>query len=249
MIQSSIENSQPEQVMNSEQKADILPSAQVTPMQCYAPFSGSPSSELYNMDCVEGMKHYPDKYFDLAIVDPPYGIGFDGSRESTSSHGGRKAYEFKGWDDERPPYEYFIELWRVSKNQIIWGANYFAEFLPPSMGWIFWDKGQRICNSDGELAYTSFKRALRVVEANRCKIQEHGGAIHPTQKPVYVYDWILLNYAKPGQRILDTHVGSGSSRIACYLNGFDFVGFEIDEDYCEASEKRFRNAIKQQGLF
>lgn len=216
---------------------------------CYAPFSGSPLSELYNMDCVAGMKHYPDKYFDLAIVDPPYGIGFDGSRESTSSHGGRKAYEFKGWDDERPPYEYFIELWRVSKNQIIWGANYFAEFLPPSMGWIFWDKGQRICNSDGELAYTSFKRALRVVEANRCKIQEHGGAIHPTQKPVYVYDWILLNYAKPGQRILDTHVGSGSSRIACYLNGFDFVGFEIDEDYCQSSEKRFRNAIKQQRLF
>jgi site-specific DNA-methyltransferase (adenine-specific) len=236
------------------QKLGELPSAQVLPNPCCVqPFSVRTDavSELYNMDCVEGMKHYPDNYFDLAICDPPYGMNVENStsRESTSKHGGRKAYEFKGWDKDRPPYEYFIELFRVSKNQIIWGANYFAEHLPPSMGWIFWDKGQRICNSDGELAYTSFNKALRVVEANRCKIIEYGGAIHPTQKPYYLYAWILNNYAQKGQRILDTHVGSGSSRIACHHKGFDFVGFEIDLEYCEKSEKRFVDAISQQRLF
>jgi len=207
-------------------------------------------SEVFLMDCMLGMKEYPDKYFDLAVVDPPYGIGFDGSRESTSSHGGRKAYEFKGWDANSPTKEYWQELFRVSVNQVIWGANYFTEFLPPSMGWIFWDKGQRICNSDGELAFTSYDRALRVVDANRVKIQEHGGAIHPTQKPVYVYDWIYLTYLPEGGKVIDTHLGSGSNRIAADKAGnIDFTGYELDKDYYEAQEKRWKNYKAQLTMF
>jgi len=202
-------------------------------------------SEVTNEDCMEGMARYPDKYFDLAIVDPPYGIGVDGQKPSTSRHGGRKEYEFKGWDSQAPDNKYFQELFRVSKNQIIWGANYFTQYLPASMGWIFWDKGQRICNSDGELAFTSFQQALRVVEYNRVKIAMHGGAIHPTQKPVALYKWLLSNYAKQGDKIIDTHLGSGSSRIAAYEMGFDFTAFELDAEYFEAQEKRYKAHIAQ----
>jgi site-specific DNA-methyltransferase (adenine-specific) len=206
-------------------------------------------NEVFNKDCIEGIKQYPDNYFELAIVDPPYGIGYDGQRESTSKHGGRKSYEFKGWDNKIPDQIYFKELFRVSKNQIIWGANYFTKYLPSSMGWIFWDKGQRICNSDGELAFSSFNKALRVVEYNRVEIAKNGGAIHPTQKPVKLYKWLLTNYAKEGDKILDTHLGSGSSRIAAYDLGFEFTGFELDKDYFEASEKRFQQHIAQLTLF
>lgn len=252
MIHSSIENSQPEQVMNSEREADILSSAQVLPMQCYAPFSGSPSSELYNMDCVAGMKHYPDKYFDLAIVDPPYGLDVAnmnmgvGKGKRCSKLQNRK-WKPKDWDIGVPNEEYFIELWRVSKERIIWGGNYFD--LPPTQGFIVWDKkiDEQLSFSQVEYAWTSFQRAAKIVSRSVYLIEDD--KIHPTQKPVKLYEWILSKYAEKGQRILDTHVGSGSSRIACYLNGFDFVGFEIDEDYCKSSEKRFRNAIKQQRLF
>lgn len=198
-------------------------------------------------DCMHpeyGLPSYPDKYFDLAIVDPPYGIWVDGQKESTSSHGGRRAIEFKGWDSSRPNAEYFKQLFRVSRHQIIWGGNYFTEFLPPSMGWIFWDKGQRICNSDGEIAFTSFQRALRVAELNRAHIQYHGGGFHPTQKPVKLYRWLLENYAKPGQMILDTHVGSASSLIACESMGFDYVGFELDPDYYAAAKNRMSKGIQ-----
>jgi site-specific DNA-methyltransferase (adenine-specific) len=207
-----------------------------------------PVSEVYNQDCLEGMKQYPDKFFDLAICDPPYGIGYDGVRKSTGSHGGRKAHAFKGWDEMTPDENYFSELFRVSKDQIIWGANYMTKYLPSSMGWIFWDKGQRICNSDGELAYTSFERALRVAEYNRVELQLEG-TIHPTQKPIKLYKWLLKNYAKEGDKILDTHLGSQSSRIAAYDMGFHFTGFEIDKDYFEAGNKRFENFKKQLKLF
>jgi site-specific DNA-methyltransferase (adenine-specific) len=200
------------------------------------------------MDCMEGMKQYPDKYFDLAIVDPPYGIGKDGMRRSTSSHGGRKAHAYKGWDEMTPDENYFSELFRVSKDQIIWGANYMTKHLPASMGWIFWDKGQRIDNSDGELAYSSFERALRVAEYNRVELQLEG-TIHPTQKPIKLYKWILANYAKPGDKILDTHLGSQSSRIAAHDMGFDFTGYEIDPDYFAAGNKRFEDYKKQLKLF
>ena len=204
---------------------------------------------VYNEDCVEGMKRFADNYFDLAIVDPPYGIGCDGQIKSTSKHGGRRSKEFKGWDNETPKKEYWDQLFRVSKNQIVWGANYFTEYLPSSMGWIFWDKGQRICNSDGELAFSSFQRALRVYTLNRVHILEYGDTNHPTQKPVRLYRWILQNYAKDGDKILDTHVGSGSSRIACSKEKFDYIGFEIDKDYFDAQEKRYAEYKSQLMLF
>lgn len=189
-----------------------------------------------------------DNAYELAIVDPPYGIGRDGSVRTTSRHGGRKAHAFKGWDSSTPTAEYFNELFRVSRNQIIWGANYFTEFLPASMGWIFWDKGQRICNSDGELAFSSFDKALRAVEYNRVELLLEG-TIHPTQKPIKLYKWLLTNYAKPGDKILDTHLGSGSSRIACYDLGFDFTGYELDADYFQAQEERFARHTAQERLF
>lgn len=206
-----------------------------------------PKIELLHIDCMEYMAGLPDKAFDLAIVDPPYGIGRDGAKRTTSKHGGRKSHDFKGWDKKTPDATFFNELRRVSKNQIIWGANYFSEFLPPSMGWIFWDKGQRICNSDGELAFTSFGRALRVVEYNRVELLLEG-TIHPTQKPVALYKWLLHNYAKPGDRILDTHGGSRSLAIACHQMGFDHVSCELDKDYHEASVKRFKEQTKQLSL-
>ena len=208
-----------------------------------------PFSEVFNEDCIQVMKRYPDKFFDLAVVDPPYGIGYDGQRKSTSKHGGRRAKEFKGWDNQTPEQDYWDELFRVSKNQIVWGANYFTEYLPPSMGWIFWDKGQRICNSDGELAFSSFQRALRVYEVNRVHITQHGDTQHPTQKPVKLYDWIFTNYASDGNLILDTHLGSGSSRIAAHKAGLSFVGCEIDKDYFDAQEKRFKEFVSQLRLF
>lgn len=208
----------------------------------------TPVSIATNEDCMEMMSRYPDKFFELAIVDPPYGIGRDGSVRTTSRHGGRKAHGFKGWDSKTPEQKYFDELFRVSQNQIIWGANYMTEFLPASMGWIFWDKGQRICNSDGELAFTSFDRALRVAEYNRVELLKEG-TIHPTQKPVVLYKWLLSNYAKEGDKILDTHLGSGSSRIAAYIMGFDFYGCELDSDYFNAMEKRFKEQTAQGSLF
>ena len=201
-----------------------------------------PISEVKLMDCMEGMREFHDGFFDLAIVDPPYGIGRDGQKKTTGGNGGRKAHDFKGWDNARPDSEYFKELFRVSKNQIIWGANYFSNLLPPTMGWIMWGKGQRINQSDGELAFTSFNRALRIVEINRVALLMEG-TIHPTQKPIALYEWLLRNYAKPGDKILDTHLGSGSSRIAAYKLGFDFWGFEIDEDYFRDADKRFRESI------
>lgn len=206
-------------------------------------------SIVYNEDCMEVMARYPDKYFDLAVVDPPYGIGMDGQEYSTSKHGGRRAKKFKGWDKQIPLEIYWNELFRISKNQIVWGANYFTKYLPSSMGWIFWDKGQRICNSDGELAFTSFNKALRVVTINRVHITENGDTKHPTQKPVKLYSWIFKNYAKEGDKILDTHLGSGSSRIAAHKAGLDFIGCELDKEYFEAQEKRYNLFISQTDLF
>jgi len=223
---------------------------------CYAlPFfsQNAPKSELYNMDCIAGMKEYPNKYFDLAIVDVPYGIGESlKDNQSRSVLGKSKNYGKKDWDKEPPPIEYFKELFRVSKNQVIWGANHFISKLPfDSSCWIVWDKMNGDNDfADCELAYCSFKTAVRKFEFRwhgmlQGDMKNKEIRIHPTQKPIQLYNWILSKYAEPGQRILDTHLGSGSSRIACYNNGFDFVGFEIDKEYCDASDKRFVNAISQ----
>lgn len=206
----------------------------------------------------------PDKAFDLAIVDPPYGIGFDGNTTVKGKSG--KASTFtdkqhhikKEWDVSRPAAEYFAELQRVSKNQIIWGGNYFADLLPPRKGWIFWDKKITNANntnfSDGELAWTSFNCILRRftydwIGFGYLNNPQREKKIHPTQKPVALYEWILTHYAKPGDKILDTHLGSGSSRIAAYNLGFDFVGCEIDPDYFKAQEERFAAHTAQMNLF
>jgi len=224
-----------------------------------------PSSEVYLEDCVTALKRYEDNHFDLAIVDPPYGIGADKAQNNAAmqrikaegkSKAGRgwKLYADTDWDNEIPTIEYWEQLFRVSKNQIVWGGNYFTEYLPPSMGWIMWDKGQRDFSlADGELAWTSFNKALRIFEMSRgkalAKNNEQGGRFHPTQKPEMLYSWILQNYAKEGDLILDTHLGSGSSRIAAYKGGFNFVGFEIDQEYYEKQEKRFKDFVSQLRMF
>jgi site-specific DNA-methyltransferase (adenine-specific) len=194
--------------------------------------------ELLNIDCMDFMATCKDKQFDLAIVDPPYGIGKDGQKQTTGGHGGRKGYDFKDWDNKIPDKQYFDELRRISTNQIIWGANYYPQFLFTSMGWVVWDKGQDINQSDGELAYTSFNCKLRIYRMNRVELLLEG-TIHPTQKPIKLYKKILRDYAKPTDKIIDTHLGSGSSAIAAYDFGCDFVGMEIDKDYFDAAKKRF----------
>ena len=198
-------------------------------------------NKLYKMDCMEGMKQFPDKYFDLAIVDPPYGIGIDGQKLSINKNPkhNRKEHARKEWDSEIPTAEYFRELERVSQNQIIWGANYFVgHLIKGTKGWVVWDKGQHgLTMSDCELAYSSFDCPTRVKILNRVELLKDG-TIHPTQKPIALYKWLLMNYAKPGDKILDTHVGSASSLIACYDMGFDYIGFEIDEGYYNAAQKR-----------
>lgn len=209
---------------------------------------------LYNVDCMEAMKDIPDKYFGLSIVDPPYGIGVDGQKESICKNPkhNRKLHQKKNWDSSIPNKEYFKELERVSKNQIIWGANYFVKHLEKgTKGWIVWDKGQHgLTMSDCELAYSSFGVPTRVVVINRVELLKDG-TIHPTQKPVALYKWLLKNYAKKGDKILDTHVGSASSLIACHDLGFEYLGFEIDSDYFAKATERLEQhkaQMKMQGF-
>jgi len=196
---------------------------------------------------MEYMATVPDKYFDLAIVDPPYGIGAE--NHAGNKNNGWNQWERKEWDCNTPKLDYFDELKRVSKNQIIWGANYMVEFLDSSMGWIVWDKGQRDFSlADGELAFSSFNKALRIVDYARGKSNSEN-KIHPTQKPIYLYRWLLKNYAKEGDKILDTHGGSMSSAIACHQMGFDLTLCELDKDYYEAGVKRYKEQTMQQSLF
>jgi len=233
----------------------------------YIPCYRLPFLSLFHADCMEIMKQYPDKYFDLAIVDPPYGIGADKKQNKAAmqrikaegkSKAGRgwKLYAETDWDNETPKAEYWQELFRVSKNQIVWGGNYFTDNLPPSMGWIMWDKGQRDFSlADGELAWTSFNKALRIFEMSRgkalAKNNEQGGRFHPTQKPVMLYSWILQNYAKEGDLILDTHFGSGSIALAVdKANRLDNMNLhltacEIDKEYIDKAIKRISESIKQ----
>jgi len=208
-----------------------------------------PESNAFLTDCMEYMKTVPDKFFELAIVDPPYGIGAE--NHAGNADNGWKQWDKKSWDNAIPTAEYFGELFRVSKSQIIWGGNYFANLLPNSQGWIFWDKGQRDFSlADGELCWTSFKKSLRVFEMARAKANASIGyeKIHPTQKPVALYRWILKNYAKPGDKIFDSHMGSQSSRIAAYDMGFDYWGCEIDKDYYEQGCQRFEDFRRQQKM-
>jgi len=205
---------------------------------------------ITNEDNMELMARYPDKYFDLAIVDPPYGLGMDKSRNSNKGNkAGFKIYHDTDWDHTSPNKKYFDELIRVSKNQIIWGANHFISKIPyDSSCWIVWDKKNGASdNADAELAWCSFKTAVR-------KYTEHisttfNNRIHPTQKPVALYKWILDKYAKQGDKILDTHLGSGSIAIACHDYGFDLTACELDKEYFDKAMQRIKNHTNQQKLF
>lgn len=214
-------------------------------------------------DCMDeetGLPSYPDKFFDLAIVDPPYGIGASADTRFGGSYtvnlGGTKRkvdskpYMPKHWDFLKPPIKYWQELKRVSKNRIVWGGNYFASNFEDTSCWVVWNKcnGENN-NADCELAWTSFKSAVRMAHFKwngmlQADMKNKESRIHPTQKPVKLYRWLLENYAKPGQLILDTHVGSASSLIACESMGFDYVGFEIDPDYYAAAKNRMSKGIQ-----
>ena len=206
--------------------------------------------KLYNADCMEVMKTFKDKQFELAICDPPYGIGIDGQKEDVKQGRQiRKAHDFKGWDNAIPSEEYFIELKRVSRNQIIWGGNYFTKFLPPTRAWIFWYKGQQgLTMSDGEMAWTSLKTVTRMVDIHRTHLWQEKPD-HPTQKPVQLYKWLLQNYAKEGDTILDTHFGSLSIGIACHDMKFDLTAIELDKDYYEQAKQRLINHQRQLTIF
>ena len=201
---------------------------------------------ITNEDNMQLMSRYPDNYFDLAIVDPPYGIGIDGQKKSIKNGTQiRKHHEFKGWDNAIPTEEYFKELKRVSKNQIIWGGNYFTKFLEPTKSWIFWYKGQQdLTMSDGEMAWTSTKEVTRMFNLHRTHLWQEK-PMHPTQKPSKLYKWILNKYAKQGDKILDTHLGSGSIAIACHDLEYDLTACELDTEYYDAAMKRINNHKKQ----
>jgi len=215
---------------------------------------------LFNQDCMEAMKEMEDNQFDLAIVDPPYGLGMKNyvvekqhlrkkKRKINTNKQIRKKNKIKQWDESIPSEEYFNELKRVSINQIIWGGNYFTDYLKPTKSWVFWYKGQQgLTMSDGELAWSSFKKVTRMVEFHRCNIWNEN-PIHPTQKPVKLYEWLLINYAKEGDKILDTHLGSGSIAIACHNLGFDLTGYEIDQEYFSAAVKRYQQHKNQLRIF
>lgn len=200
-----------------------------------------------NMDCMDFLKKCSDKQFGLAVVDPPYGIGMDGG---CIGYKGFNVFDKKDWDKEPPPDEYFEHLFRVSRNQVIWGGNYFR--LTPSRCYLVWDKGEGFYGrtyAEAELAWTSFDENVKIFKHDPLAKRDYVGKIHPTQKPVALYRWIYQNYAKQGDKILDTHLGSGSSRIAAYDAGLDFTGIEIDKDYFDKQEERFQMHIAQLSLF
>lgn len=199
------------------------------------------------MDLETGLPSYPDNFFDLAILDPPYGIGEANAKRMLSRHHSQAKYRAGDWDKDSPNEDYFKEVFRVSKNQIIWGANHFISKIPyDSSCWIWWDKDRFGDFADGELAWTSFKTAVRKAKYtwDGFRKQTPEIRIHPTQKPVALYRWLLENYAKPGQMIVDTHVGSASSLIACESMGFDYVAWEIDAGYYADAKNRMSKGIQ-----
>lgn len=196
---------------------------------------------LYNDDCMNLLREFPTGSFDLAIVDPPYGIGI-------SFNPVRQKHQKKQWDNSTPDKAYFDELKRVSKNQIIWGGNYFIPYLKNTQCFIIWDKQQPMNFSLAmcEFAWTSFSRPAKIYSKS---ILSEKNKIHPTQKPVALYKWLLSNYAEPGDKILDTHLGSGSICIACDDLGFEMTGIELDKDYYEGAKRRLQWHQAQQKLF
>ena len=212
---------------------------------------------ITNEDNMKLMSRYEDNHFDLAIVDPPYGIGEDGKKNHSRGKAAKaKKYTPKDWDNEAPNKEYFTELKRVSKNQIIFGANHFIENIPNanSSCWIVWDKDNTGDFADCELAYCSFKTAVRKFRFRwngmlQQDMKNKEIRIHPTQKPVKLYEWLLMNYAKEGDKILDTHLGSGSIAIACHNLKFDLTACELDKDYFDSAMKRIKRHQQQIQMF
>jgi site-specific DNA-methyltransferase (adenine-specific) len=224
-------------------KQDQRPSA-LGPCAC------SPLLDLRLADCMAVMREMPDNAYDLAIVDPPYGINVGDNKAGMGRRKGdaRASYKMGDWDSSPPPMEYFAELRRVSKNQIVWGANHFIEMMPMnSPCWLIWNKkfSNEVSFAAGELAWTSFKSPAKMFECHPMQ----DGRIHPTQKPVKLYEWLLANYAKPGDRILDTHMGSGSIAIACHYRGHHLTACEIDADYYNAALERIERETRQLSLF
>lgn len=209
--------------------------------------------ELLNIDCMEYMSTVPDKFFDLAIVDPPYGIGAGSVNFRNGTSKTDIGYKVNDWDTEIPKIEYFKELERVSKDMIVWGGNYFFQlWKTPCRGYIIWDK----CTGDNsyadcELAWSSIDNVAKIYKKSwvGANAKDKDGRYHPTQKPVDLYKWLLKNYAKEGMKILDTHLGSGSIAIACHDYKFELTACEIDKDYFEAANKRYLNHIAQTSLF
>ena len=210
------------------------------------------TSVVYLMDCMDLLKQIPDKYFELAVVDPPYGLDLAnmnmgvGKSKKASKIQNRK-WKPKEWDKEAPQKEYFAQLFRVSKNQIIWGGNYFD--LPPCKNYIIWDKEipEGLSFADCEMAWTSFNKAPKMFRYSAYLDKQD--KFHPTQKPIKLYEWLIKNYAKENDKILDTHLGSGSSRIAADKANLPFVGCELDADYFYDSVKRFNNYSAQLTMF
>ena len=205
--------------------------------------------KCYNVDCMEFMKIIPDNFYELAIVDPPYGIGAGSNNfKNGTSKGNTIGYREIDWDSIIPDKSYFTELKRISKHQIIWGGNYFAHLLEPSRGWIVWDKGTgKNSYADGELAYTSFDKVLKIIKKTwvGANAKDTVVRIHPTQKPVALYKWTLTKYAKFGDKILDTHGGSFSSACACLDMGFDIDICEIDKEYFDNAVNRLKNNVQE----
>ena len=206
---------------------------------------------ITNEDNMLLMARYPDNHFDLAIVDPPYGIGIDGQKKSVNKNPkhNRKEHVKKEWDSGIPSADYFKELFRVSKYQIVFGGNYFTEHLPPVKSWIFWFKGQNdLTMSDGELLWTNLPIVTRQFTVNRGQLNSQN-TFHPTEKPYKIYKHLLQSYAKPGDKILDTHLGSGSIAIACHDYGFDLTACELDPEYFNSAMKRIKQHTDQTKLF
>ena len=203
---------------------------------------------MHNEDCMKLMKRYKDNHFDLAIVDPPYGINVNVNMGRRKGDKKSKYHKFEGQDKSIPSEDYFTELFRVSKSQIIWGGNYMTNYLFPSPCWLLWDKGfsENVSFAQYEMAWTSFKSSAKKYNYNSAANRNR---IHPTQKPVALYKWLLTNYAKEGDKILDTHGGSGSICIACHDLKYDLVWTELDKEYYEAAKERFENHIAQLQLF